>query len=58
MDAMELAGWEGIWGGLLCVFVFLPLFQTIPGMSISDVFTTGNTFQCAIGGEKPSIRLL
>jgi len=31
MDPMELAGWEGLWGGVLCVFLVLPLFQTIPG---------------------------
>ena len=31
MDALELAGYEGLWGGLLCVAVFLPLFYLLPG---------------------------
>ena len=31
MDALMLAGYEGLWGGLLCLGVALPLFQWLPG---------------------------
>eukprot|EP00667_Euglena_gracilis_P008081 EG_transcript_8175 len=40
MDALELAGWEGIWGGIFCVAVIMPLFQTISG---SDMGSLENT---------------
>uniref|UniRef100_A0A7S1I053 EamA domain-containing protein n=2 Tax=Eutreptiella gymnastica TaxID=73025 RepID=A0A7S1I053_9EUGL len=31
MDAMVLAGYEGVWGSLVCLAVVLPLFQWLPG---------------------------
>lgn len=31
MDALMLAGYEGVWGGLLCLTVALPIFQWLPG---------------------------
>eukprot|EP00668_Euglena_longa_P015164 GGOE01019216.1.p1 GENE.GGOE01019216.1~~GGOE01019216.1.p1 ORF type:complete len:430 (-),score=142.30 GGOE01019216.1:200-1465(-) len=40
MDALQLAGWEGIWGGILCVAVILPLFQTIPGPDMGSLENT------------------
>eukprot|EP00667_Euglena_gracilis_P013031 EG_transcript_13416 len=40
MDALQLAGWEGVWGGLLCVAVILPLFQTIPGPDMGSLENT------------------
>ena len=43
MDALELAGWEGIWGGVLCVFVIMPLFYTLPGAQfpLGSIWTSG-----------------
>jgi len=43
MDALELAGWEGIWGGVLCVFVILPLFYTLPGSDMGSVENTADS---------------
>uniref|UniRef100_A0A7S1NDH9 EamA domain-containing protein n=1 Tax=Eutreptiella gymnastica TaxID=73025 RepID=A0A7S1NDH9_9EUGL len=31
MDTLVLAGYEGVWGTVLCIFVVLPLFQLMPG---------------------------
>jgi len=43
MDPMELAGWEGLWGGVLCVFLVLPLFQTIPGPDMGALENTSDS---------------
>jgi drug/metabolite transporter (DMT)-like permease len=31
MDALEVAGYEGLWGSILCFTVFLPLAYLLPG---------------------------
>jgi len=43
VDPLEVVGWEGVFGTVLCAMVMLPIVQAIPGSDMGSVENSSDT---------------
>jgi drug/metabolite transporter (DMT)-like permease len=49
VDPLDVVGWEGVIGTVLCIFVMLPIVQAIPGSDQGSVENTRDTLMMLTG---------
>jgi len=58
VDPLEIVGWEGCIGSLLCIFVMLPIVQAIPGSDQGSVENSQDTLMMLTGNARMTVVVL
>jgi len=58
VDPLDVVGWEGVIGSVLCIFVMLPIVEAIPGSDHGCVESTRDTLMMLTGNGKMTLVVL